>query len=79
MLLELYEAIEGPLVANNCLLGTRICNGEQCILGNLLETVDNQVRRYLATTRLSELTRVYESTSGLAERSNGDAQKNSQN
>jgi Rrf2 family protein len=72
-LLELYETIEGPLMANNCLLGTRICKGEQCILGNLLETVDRQVREYLAATRLSELTGVYGSNRGLAGRSNGDA------
>lgn len=58
-LLEVYEAIDGPLVPNKCLLGTRICDGERCILGDLLETVDKQVRDYLATTRLPELTSIY--------------------
>jgi len=58
-LLDVYEAIDGPLVANNCLLGTRICGGERCILGDLLEKVDRQVREYMATTRLNELTNVY--------------------
>ncbi len=58
-LLDVYEAIDGPLVPNNCLLGSRICGGERCILGDLLETVDDQVREYLATTRLHELTSIY--------------------
>jgi Rrf2 family protein len=58
-LLEVYEAIDGPLVPNNCLLGSRICGGERCILGDLLERIDRQVREYLATARLNELTSVY--------------------
>ena len=58
-LLEVYEAIDGPLVPQRCLLGTRICGGERCIMGDLLETVDSEVKEYLATTRLFELTSVY--------------------
>jgi len=57
-LLDVYEAIEGHLVSSNCLLNTRICTGERCILGDLLETVHGQVSKYLATTRLSELSSV---------------------
>ncbi len=72
-LLEVYEAIEGPLVATQCLLGTRICNGKRCILGDLLTTVDGQVREYLATTRLAELTSVYKSQGERAEKADDDA------
>ena len=60
-LLDVYQAIEGSLVPNHCLLGTRICDGERCILGDLLETVDRQIREYLSGTNLSELTGVYRS------------------
>ena len=60
-LLDVYESIEGPLVPSKCLLDAQICSGEKCILGGLLETVDKQVRDYLAETRLSELTNVYRS------------------
>ena len=58
-LLEVYQAIEGPLSPTNCLLGTPICSGEKCILGDLLETVNRQVREYLAGTTLADLTDVY--------------------
>jgi len=78
MLLEVYEAIEGPLVATECLLGTRICNGRQCILGDLLTTVDGQVRDYLATTRLADLTSVYKSPKERAEKADDDTQEHSQ-
>lgn len=71
-LVDVYESIEGPLVPSKCLLGTQICGGEKCILGGLLETVDKQVREYLAGTRLSELTSVYRS------RESANAQEDSQ-
>lgn len=58
-LLDVYEAIEGRLQSTNCLLNTRSCNGERCILGILLESVNRQIRDYLAGTRLSELTNVF--------------------
>jgi len=63
-LLDVYEAIEGPLVPSNCLLNTPVCSGERCILGGLLETVNEQVREYLAGTRLSELDNVYHKSGG---------------
>ena len=58
-LLEVYETIEGPLADTVCLLGQPVCQGEKCILGGLLETVNRQAREYLAGTSLAELTGVY--------------------
>lgn len=57
-LLDVYESIEGPLVASNCLLDAPACGGEPCILGGLLEAMSKQVREYLAGTRLSELAHI---------------------
>ena len=54
-LLDVYESIEGPLVSCDCLLGVPVCGDGGCILGDLLVTVNRQVREYLAGTRLSEL------------------------
>ena len=54
-LLDVYEAIEGPLISCNCLLDKPVCGGTECILGGILATVDNQIREYLAGTKLSEL------------------------
>ncbi len=57
-LLEVYEAIDGKLSPSNCLLDERICNGN-CIMGKLLSDLNNQVRDYLAKTKLVTLTSVY--------------------
>ena len=62
-LLDVYESIEGPFVPCKCLLGNRICGSEKCcILGELLETVDEQIRNYLAETKLSRLASAYRSS-----------------
>ena len=58
-LLEVYEAIEGKLMPVSCLLGKRVCDGRNCILGNLLDRTNRMVREHLAGTRLSDLTSVY--------------------
>jgi len=58
-LLEVYEAIEGPLAPPSCLLGRKVCIGGNCILGNLVALVDEQVRRHLTTTHLSDLAELY--------------------
>ena len=60
-LLAVYEAIEGPLKPNNCLLSTRICGGRNCIFGGLLKDLDKQVRSYLGKTKLSALTKAFRS------------------
>jgi ferredoxin len=58
-LLEVYEAIEGPLQRPGCLLGRKVCTGSNCILGNLVVSVDQQVRKYLSKTHLTDLAKVY--------------------
>ena len=68
-LLDVYEAIEGPLEENHCLFETPVCRGEICVLGGLIGTVNRQVRDYLAGARLSALTDIYERTDTHAEKS----------
>jgi Rrf2 family protein len=60
-LLDVYESIEGTLIPSKCLFDSPICEGDACILGGLLETVDEQVRDYLAKTKLDDLTSIYRS------------------
>lgn len=60
MLREVFEAIEGPLLLTECLLGNQICDGSDCILGSLLVDVNKRVIDYFDKTSLSELTKVYE-------------------
>ena len=59
-LLEVYEAIEGPLPESACLLGRPVCQGSACVLGGLIASINQQVRGYLSQTTLAELTGVYE-------------------
>lgn len=54
-LLEIYEAIEGPLGNPCCLLGTPACDGHGCVLGGLVESVHLEVRRYFEKTTLADL------------------------
>lgn len=70
-LLQVYEAIEGPLVPRKCLFDKPVCSGERCIFGDLLKTTNGRYRAYLEGMKLSELTDVYE-------RDDVDAQRNHQ-
>lgn len=58
-LLEVFEAIDGPLEPDGCLLGIPVCTGKTCIFGGLVEQVNSLVREKLAATRLSELADVF--------------------
>jgi Rrf2 family protein len=53
-LLEIYEAIEGPLHSTQCLLSKPICDGHCCLLGGLLQDLDERVRAHLAETTLAK-------------------------
>jgi Rrf2 family protein len=58
-LLDVYEAVEGPLLPEGCLLGEPVCNGTDCMLGDLVHQVQQQVHDYLSNTMLSELARKF--------------------
>lgn len=51
--LEIYELFDGPLSATNCLLNKRKCLGD-CILGDLITSVNKQVKDKFLKTRLSD-------------------------
>jgi Rrf2 family protein len=53
-LLQVYEAIEGPLRTSNCLLGVPVCGGKKCVLGRLVCNLNDQVREHFSRTRLSD-------------------------
>ena len=58
-LLEVYETIDGPICAGDCLLGEPACEGQACIMGDLVKSINDQMRRYLADTHLDQVTKVY--------------------
>ncbi|MBN2290157.1 MAG: Rrf2 family transcriptional regulator [Candidatus Glassbacteria bacterium] len=70
-LLDIYEAIEGPLPDRDCFRTTRVCTARDCIFGGLLGDVNKQVRQYMSATRLPDL-------AGVAGGANGGNQEGCQ-
>ncbi len=58
-LLDIFEAIEGKLETTKCLLKKKICAPGNCILGDLLTSVDDKVRDNLSNTALSQISYVF--------------------
>ena len=56
-LLEIFEAMEGPLETGNCILGNPVCSYNECIMGGLTESLNKQAKAYLVKTRLSQLSK----------------------
>jgi len=54
-LLRIYELMEGPFKPAECLLGTWVCQGNICILGDLLKNVNKQIGDSLGRTKLSDI------------------------
>jgi Rrf2 family protein len=59
-LLQVYEAIEGPMRTTHCLLGVPVCGAKKCILGRLVCSLITQVREYFSRTRLSDAKAAFE-------------------
>lgn len=53
--LQIYEAIEGPWHSPDCLLPKKKCNEGCCILGTLMQRLDQDARRYFSKTMLSDM------------------------
>jgi Rrf2 family protein len=58
-LLDVYEAIDGPLRPSTCLMQHRACQGRGCIFGKILETINEDVRKQLASRRVIDLAPVF--------------------
>ncbi len=58
-LLEIYEAIEGPLKPARCLFKSPVCDGSQCILGDFLEKIGNEFKTYMTDKKLSDFNRIF--------------------
>jgi Rrf2 family protein len=53
-LLDILEAVEGPMKLSSCLMSVRRCGGDGCMLGGLLDNINSQVLRHFEK-RLSDL------------------------
>ncbi len=55
-LMEIYEAIDGPLSRHgSCLLHKTDCEFDSCVFGDLLETIPKQIENHLSSTSLGDL------------------------
>jgi Rrf2 family protein len=54
-LLEILEAMDGPMSDNKCMLGRKKCLYGGCALGALLTHVNHQVRQFMASRNLTDL------------------------
>ncbi len=53
-LLDIYEAIEGPMRRDRCLFARPVCRRDQCALGDVVGEVRNKVYVYLRDTTLAD-------------------------
>jgi len=58
-LAEIYEAMEGPLSAETCLLGKAVCPAGRCLFHRLVGTVHDLVQERLNKTTLADLARFF--------------------
>ena len=59
-LLEVFEAIEGPVEPAACLFGIPLCDGASCVLGKVIVDVNNTLFEYLAEKTLADISTVFE-------------------
>ncbi len=58
-LMEIFEAVEGPLTPSRCLLGLPVCKGNRCALGFVIHKTDEAVRKCLSGTTLAEMSKKF--------------------
>jgi Rrf2 family protein len=58
-LVEIYEAIEGPMMPGQCLLDYPVCRGNKCVLGVLIHKTDEAARKFLTGTTLAEMAKSF--------------------
>lgn len=52
-LLKIYEAIEGPIEISDCPLAHEICNFEKCLMGNVVNKMTTEFRKFLKNQTLA--------------------------
>jgi Rrf2 family protein len=46
-LLDIYQAIEGPIEVSDCPLAYDICNFDRCLMGNVINKLTSEFRKFL--------------------------------
>jgi Rrf2 family protein len=58
-LMAVWEAIEGKFGGQACLLETPLCDRGECIFGDLVKRINEDLRGYLTNTRISDVTTTF--------------------
>lgn len=51
-LLDIYQAIEGPIEETDCPLAYEVCNFDRCIMGNVINRMTMQFKQFLSSQTL---------------------------
>lgn len=65
-LLEVFEAIEGPLAPTVCLFGEPLCDGRDCILGSVMVEANALLYDRLSATTLADLAHIFRGNPRMA-------------
>jgi len=71
-LMEVYESVEGPFRPADCLAAARVCRGEECVFGSLLEKVNGGFRDYLETTTVEDIGKIPGRGGGIDKKDRAD-------
>jgi Rrf2 family transcriptional regulator, nitric oxide-sensitive transcriptional repressor len=63
-LLDVYEAIEGPVRDHKCMMRKKSCGKKACILGDTMETMWDIFKKHLKSTRISDISDIYRQEAG---------------
>ena len=63
-LLQLYEIFEGPVPGTTCLFRKSVCGLDNCVIGDLLSNVNDEVIEYMTQTSLKKVAEVYKQETG---------------
>jgi len=58
-LMSVYEAVEGTFSPHDCLFETPLCKGGNCIFGDLVRKINDEMRQYLNDTRISDTLSIF--------------------
>jgi Rrf2 family protein len=53
-LLQIYQAIEGPIEMKDCPLTYEVCHFDQCIMGTVINTMTREFQEFLKTQTLDK-------------------------
>jgi Rrf2 family protein len=53
-LLDIYQSIEGPLEITECPLANEVCNFDQCVMGNVVNKMTLEFKKFLQEQTLKK-------------------------